>query len=142
MTGSLNNPYSFADHLTNFSEVTVNRTVAPHSEISLDFKFDLPEFGVRVGPYTIALTVFYAAGEGASALNYSNTFFNQTIVAVEAPGSLDSKTFFTLAILAVVGFVFFHMSMKKKAASKSASAKVSSAKTALMNRFIYCLTPF
>lgn len=81
------------------------------------------EFGVRVGPYIIALTVFYAAGEGASALNYSNTFFNKTIIAVEAPGSLDSKTFFTLMILCVVGFAFFHMSMKKKAASKSASAK-------------------
>ena len=42
MTGSLNNPYNFGDYLTNFSEVTVNRTIAPHSEISLDYKFDLP----------------------------------------------------------------------------------------------------
>jgi len=120
MTGSLNNPYDFGEYLTNFSEVTVNRTIAPHSEVSLDYKFDLPEFGVRVGPYIIALTVFYAAGEGADALNYSNTFFNETIVATEAPGSLDSKTFFTLAIILTVGFVFFHMSMKKKATQKAA----------------------
>ena len=53
MTGSLNNPYDFGDYLTNFSEVTVNRTIAPHSELSLDYKFNLPEFGVRVGPYIV-----------------------------------------------------------------------------------------
>jgi hypothetical protein len=121
MTGSLNNPYDFGDYLTNFSEVTVNRTIAPHSEISLDYIFNLPEFGVRVGPYIIALTVFYATGEGESALNYSHTFFNETIIAAEAPASVDSKTFFTLAIIMTVGFVFFHMSMKKKATQKAAA---------------------
>ena len=120
MTGSLNNPYDFGDYLTNFSEVTVNRTIAPHSEISLDYTFNLPEFGVRVGPYIIALTVFYATGEGEDVLNYSHTFFNETVIATEAPASVDSKTFFTIAISLTVGFVFFHMSMKKKATQKAA----------------------
>jgi hypothetical protein len=34
---------------------------------------------------------------------------------------VDSKTFFTLAIIMTVGFVFFHMSMKKKATQKAAA---------------------
>ena len=116
ITGSLNNPYSFGEYLTNFSETTVNRTVAPHSEISLDYKFDLPEFGIRVGPYLIALTVFYAAGSGVNALNHSNTFFNETIQATEGLGAMDSKSFFTLVLILAVCAVFFHMSMKKRCA--------------------------
>ena len=116
ITGSLNNPYSFGEYLTNFSETTVNRTVAPHSEISLDYKFDLPEFGIRVGPYLIALTVFYAAGSGVNALNHSNTFFNETIQATEGLGAMDSKSFFTLVLILSVCAVFFHMSMKKRCA--------------------------
>ena len=76
---------------------------------------------MRVGPYIVALTAFYATGEVESALNYSHTFFNETIIATEAPASVDSKTFFTIAIILTVGFVFFHMSMKKKASQKAAA---------------------
>ena len=32
--------------------------------MTVGYEFDVPEFGIRVGEFTTAITVFYSTGEG------------------------------------------------------------------------------
>ena len=60
--------------------------------MSVAYKFQVPEFGIRVGEFTTAVTIFYSAGEGDDMQNFSSTFYNGTITVVEARVPISSRT--------------------------------------------------
>jgi len=120
MAGSLNNPAHFAEYASNFSEQFVHRVVEGRTEASLEYKFTLPEFGIRVGQFRLALTVFYHTGEGLDAQNYSNTFMNTTVNVVEGSGAIDSKTAILFIVFVAVSF-FGHSTLKGKSSKPIAA---------------------
>lgn len=117
--GSLNNPDNFRDYMDNFTMKQVNRESGPHSEMSVDYRFNIPEMGIQSGPMQVSLTVFYQTGaDPASAQNYSTTFLNSTVLLVEAPSAIDQKTMLGIIVLAAVGGLVFYLKNKNDAERK------------------------
>jgi|EP01047_Picozoa_sp_COSAG01_P005888 hypothetical protein len=103
----------------------MNRIVESKTEASLAYKFTVPEFGVRVGAFKLALTVFYHDGEGDAARNFSTTFVNTTVNVVEGSGSVDTKTviqFFVFAGITAYGVYTVYHPAQGGAGTASASA--------------------
>eukprot|EP01025_Chloroclados_australasicus_P039600 TRINITY_DN4107_c0_g1_i4.p2 TRINITY_DN4107_c0_g1~~TRINITY_DN4107_c0_g1_i4.p2 ORF type:complete len:265 (-),score=31.88 TRINITY_DN4107_c0_g1_i4:419-1213(-) len=110
--GSINFPQNFSFYVQNFSLYQYHQVVAPQQSLSLLYQ-------VRSDPnlyardWIFAFTLFYHS----NGVQYSNTFFNESVTVVEPDRAIDFEMLFMyvvlLGLLAIGGF-FAYQAIKDK----------------------------
>jgi len=109
--GSLNMPEAFQIYYVNFTYKHFGDLVEPGQEVTFAYPFKLrPEDLAMVNQYAderetrvqMAMSVFY---EDADGMDYSSTYFNETVTFVPTASALDVTFLLTLARDVTVGAV-------------------------------------
>jgi len=105
LQASLLHPQDFSVYVQNYTQRQLLVTVQPTQQVSLLYSF-LPDAFLEPRDFGLLARVFYTLDNGAA--NYSNIFYNGSVILEEPEEPLDAQTLFTyVGLLGVAGLVVF-----------------------------------
>jgi len=101
---SLNYPIDFSVYIQNFTKAPYGIVVEPSEIVSFAYRF-WPDQMLEPRDFGFLAHVYYADEDG---VNYTTTFFNSTIILVEAESTFNLELFFVyVGIFGVIGLGCF-----------------------------------